>query len=189
MADLITLDEYKDYEGLVSTKDDTKLELLVSSVNQLVKTYCGNSIIDYYFTPKIEEFTVQWNENFVQLTESPVVNVSSVEVRDNEIQAYTTLSSTEYYVDHDTDTVFRINRNWPKGFGAVKITYTAGYSSTPTDLKLALVDLVRYYAKNEYKDRQTLSGATIENPSSASSRTSVAFPDHIKRVLDLYKNL
>ena len=189
MADLITLDEYKDYEGLVSTKDDTKLELIVSSVNQLVKTYCGNSIIDHYSTPKVEEFTLKWSSNLVQLTESPVNTITSVETRDSVDSSYTTLNAQEYYLDQATDTVYKAKGMWPQGLGAVKITYTAGYSSTPTDLKLALVDLVRYYVKNEYKDRQTLSGATIENPSSASSRTSVAFPDHIKRVLDLYKNL
>ena len=43
--------------------------------------------------------------------------------------------------------------------GAVKITYTAGYSSTPKDLQLALFDLVNYYMKDEHKERRTLGGA------------------------------
>jgi hypothetical protein len=70
----------------------------------------------------------------------------------------------------------------------VRVTYTAGYAETPLDLRLAVVDLVTYYFKGEHKQRQTLAGATIQNPGSASVRNSVAFPDHIKRVLDLYKN-
>ena len=44
-----------------------------------------------------------------------------------------------------------------------------------------------YYHKNEQKQRQTIAGATIQNQSTTSQRDSVAFPDHIKRVLDLYK--
>ena len=49
MADLITLDEYKEYEGLTSSNEDLRLEKLIPSVSQLVKTYCANSIVDYYF--------------------------------------------------------------------------------------------------------------------------------------------
>lgn len=187
MANLLTLDEYKEYEGLSSTKEDTKLELLVASTSQLVKTYCGNSIIDYYSADKVEEFSIRWSTDVVQLTESPLVSVTSVETRTSESAAYITLAAADYHVDLATDSIFKVTQRWPHGFGAVKVTYRAGYATTPADLKLALVDLVRYYYKNEYKDRQTLSGASIENPSAKSS-TGVAFPDHIKRVLDLYKN-
>ena len=69
------------------------------------------------------------------------------------------------------------------------MVYTAGYESTPEDLKLAVYDLITYYLKDEYKQRQTLSGATRENSSTTSMTNSPAFPDHIKRVLDLYKNI
>ena len=187
MANLISLDEYKEFEGLSSTKEDTKLELLVASTSQLVKTYCGNSIIDYYNIDKEEEFSVKWDTDLVQITESPIVSVSLVQHRQYETSDYVTMSASEYYIDNTTDCLFRVGRNWPRGFASVKLTYRAGYSRTPADLKLAVVDLVRYYLKNEYKDRQTLSGATIENPSN-SNKNGAAFPDHIKRVLDLYKN-
>ena len=39
MADLITLEEYKDAENINTTKDDTRLSALIVSVSQLVKTY------------------------------------------------------------------------------------------------------------------------------------------------------
>jgi hypothetical protein len=56
------------------------------------------------------------------------------------------------------------------------------------DLRLAIVDLITYYLKDEHKERRTLGGASIQNQSTSSVRDSVAFPDHIKRVLDMYKN-
>ena len=71
--------------------------------------------------------------------------------------------------------------------GAVEVVYTAGYSAVPADLKLAVLDLVTYYLKDEHKQRQSIAGASIQNASSSSQRDNVAFPDHIKRVLDLYK--
>ena len=78
-------------------------------------------------------------------------------------------------------------RPWPQGVGSVKITYNAGYTDTPKDLKLAVFDLVTYYLKDEHKIRQTLGGATLQNQGTSGMRTSTDFPDHIKRVLDLYR--
>ena len=46
MANLITLAEYKESEGIASPKEDLRLNSLIPSVSQLVKTYCGNSLVD-----------------------------------------------------------------------------------------------------------------------------------------------
>ena len=195
MADLITLEEYKDAENINTTKDDTRLSALIVSVSQLVKTYCANSIIDFYSTNKTETFNIDWNSHIVQLTESPIVEVSLVQERDSYQESYTTLTTTahEYFLDEKTDSIIRTNagntyKNWPRGAGAVKVIYKAGYASTPADLKLAVIDLITYYHKDEHKQRQTIAGASIQNQASTSQRNNVVFPDHIKRVLDLYKN-
>ena len=192
MADLITLAEYKEAEGIASPKEDLRLASLVPSVSQLVKTYCGNSIVDDYSTNKVEIFNIDWHTHIVQLTESPVNTIVSVEKRDSVTASYTTVASTDYYLYTSTDSVLYVTgstyKNWPRGAGAVKVTYTAGYESCPADLKLAVVDLVTYYLKDEHKERRTLGGASIQNQSTSSVRDSVAFPDHIKRVLDMYKN-
>ena len=195
MADLVTLEEYKDAENIVTTKDDTRLSALIVSVSQLVKTYCANSIIDFYSTNKTETFNIDWNSHIVQLTESPIVEVSLVQERDSYQESYTTLTTTahEYFLDEKTDSIIRTNagntyKNWPRGAGAVKVIYKAGYASTPADLKLAVIDLITYYHKDEHKQRRTIAGASIQNETSTSQRNNVAFPDHIKRVLDLYKN-
>jgi hypothetical protein len=192
MANLITLADYKQIEGLTNPKDDFRINQLIDSVSQLVKTYCGNSIVDFYSTNKVETFNIDWHTHIVQLTESPVNNIVSVEKRDSVTESYSTVPTTDYYLDTATDSVLYVTgstyKNWPRGAGAVKVTYTAGYASTPKDLKLAVFDLITYYLKDEHKERRTLGGASIQNQGSTSLRDSVAFPDHIKRVLDLYKN-
>ena len=192
MADLITLAEYKEIEGIASPKEDLRLATLVPSVSQLVKTYCANSLVDYYSTNKVETFSIDWNTHIIQLTESPVNTVVSVEKRDSVTDSYTTVATTEYYLDTSTDSILYVTgstyKNWPRGAGSVKVTYTAGYESCPADLKLAIVDLITYYLRDEHKERRTLGGASIQNQGSSSLRDSVAFPDHIKRVLDMYKN-
>jgi hypothetical protein len=191
MADLITVQQYKDAEGLQSTKEDYRLELLIASVSQLVKTYCGNSLIDHYSAPKVETFTITWDTHLVQLTESPANAITSVQERQGYSESYTVLAATDFYLDTTTDSVIRTAggrdfKYWAKGPGSVIVTYTAGYPVLPADLKLAVLDLINYYLKDEYKERQTLAGASIQNSTGANN--SVEFPAHIKRVLDLYKN-
>jgi len=193
MADLITIDEYKTSENIQSTKEDSRINSLISAVSALVKTYCGNSIVDHYSTNKVETFSINWSTNLVQLTETPIVSIVSVEERDDYSSSYTTVPATEYFMDASVDGVYRVStaggkKNWPGGPASVKITYKAGYSECPKDLQLAVIDLITYYLKNEHKARQTMQGASIQNITSSSQRDNVAFPDHIKRVLDLYKN-
>ena len=195
MADLVTLSDYKDAEGIGSPKDDLRISRIIPSVSELVKTYCGNSLVDFYSNNKIEDFDIYWDTFAVQLTESPVISITSVQERSGYDQSYTTLTTGayEFYLDKRTDSVIRTNEsgtrlNWKHGVGSVKVVYRAGYSSTPDDLKLAVFDLVTYYLKDEHKERRTLGGASIQNQSSTTQRDNVAFPDHIKRVLDLYKN-
>ena len=193
MADLITLQDYKTAEGISAPKDDARLNVIIPSVSQLVKTYCGNSIIDFFSSNKTETFNINWATYIVQLTESPVNAIVSVKERESYGSSYVTLTTgaQEYFLDSDTDSIFRTTtagyKNWPRGVGAVEVVYTAGYSAVPADLKLAVLDLVTYYLKDEHKQRQSIAGASIQNASSSSQRDNVAFPDHIKRVLDLYK--
>ena len=195
MADLVTLAQYKEAEGISSSKDDLRFNSIIPSVSELVKTYCGVSFVDFYSSNKTETFTIDWDTYVVQLTESPVNSIVSVQERETYGGSYTTLttSDSEYYLESSTDSILRTNdsgryQNWPKGVGAVKVVYTGGYSEVPADLKLAVLDLITYYYKDEPKQRQSIAGASLQNQGSSSQRMNVGFPDHIKRVLDLYKN-
>ena len=194
MANLITLQDYKTAEGITQPKDDARLNVLIPSVSQLIKTYCGNSFVDYYSSNKTENFTINWGTYIVQLTESPVNAIVSVQEAQSYGGALTTLTTgaQEYALDTVTDCVYRTTssgyKNWPIGIETVKVVYTAGYSAIPGDLKLAVLDLITYYLKDEHKMRQSIAGASLQNQGSSGQTNNVGFPDHIKRVLDLYKN-
>jgi len=194
MANLITLDDYKTSEKIESTKDDTRLHSLIASVSQLVKTYCNNTFVDYYSSNKTEVFSIGTAASSVQLSESPVNTIVSVKERTGISSSYIALAvNSEYYLDTVTDSIFRSNgstgyKNFPTGPGSVEVVYKAGWSTCPADLKLAIIDLINYYHKDEHKARQTMQGASTANNSTSSQNDNVGFPDHIKRVLDLYKN-
>ena len=96
------------------------------------------------------------------------------------------------WINKEHDRIYRVDgeqgiKYFPKGFASVKITYRAGWINCPEDLKLAVYDLITYYLKEEYKGRRSMAGATLQNDTTTSIRNDIGFPDHIKRVLDMYK--
>jgi len=200
MANLVTLQQYKDFAGLQGVQSDARINTLIPQVTQLVKTYCGTSILDYYSSAKTDYFDILDNiTTRIMLDESPVVTVTSVQERNSQSDAYVTLITEnsdssgkyEYIIDTMTDSIIRTNstgnKYFPRGYKAVKVVYTAGYSATPADLKLAVYDLVKYYMKDQTIKRRQIAGAMLESQSTSGIAGNIGFPDHIKRILDLYK--
>lgn len=200
MADLLSLCDYKLIKGISNTNEDVKHEFLLGAVSTLVRTYCGNGFDTYAGSPgKTEVFDVQWDTYSVQLAESPVIAISNVYERLTQSDTYTELfkdgtnGKYEWYFDSLSESVIRTDIygnhiKWPRGVGAVKVIYTAGYTSIPEDLKLAIADLTTYYAQDEYKMNQTI-GASSRQGAPITVVQDSGFPDHIRRVLDLYKEI
>ena len=193
MANLITIDEYKAACGITGSTDDAKITPLLASVSQLVRTYCGREFTTYFSSAKTEYFTIKWEEDFVQLSETPIVAVTSVHEREAISESYVALGAAEYYLDTDTDSIYRVDtlgtgyQAYKKGPASVKVVYTAGYSTCPADLKLAIIDLITYYLKGEYKQARSIGSINVQNQTTSTQSNSADFPDHIKRVLDLYR--
>ena len=200
MANLVTLQQYKDFAGLKGVGEDAKINVILPAISQAVKTYCGTSFIDFYSTDKTEFFDIlDTSTTAVLVDESPLVSVTQVQERENQSSSYVTLITEnsngsgkyEYIVDTALGMIRRTtatgDKAFPKGRKAVKVMYKSGYASTPSDLKLACFDLIKYYLKDERKSGLTIAGATVRNEVSTTLRENIGFPDHIKRILDFYK--
>lgn len=189
MADLITLAEYKTAKGLSSTSEDGKIEPLIVSASNFIRTYCGRSFTDHFNSDKTETFNILWSDQFVQLSESPVISVTSVSERSSVTSAYEPI--TDFYLDQDTDVIYRLSNDgvgeFASGPGAVKVVYKAGWATAPAEIKQAAIDLVTYYLKEEYKQNRSIGNASMQNAPGPSSPHSAELPAHIKRVLDLYR--
>ena len=97
MADLVTVNEYKDAEGIRGEKEDDRLNVIVPQVSDLVKRYCGTSFVDYYSTNKVETFSI--NDNYTStiiVSESPLTAVDIVQERTAYSGSYSTLTTTDY---------------------------------------------------------------------------------------------
>lgn len=195
MADLISLDCYKEYKDIKSTTRDGKIQSLITRVSKLFEHYCNRNFTQYSVTPKVE-----WHDaktDIIELEEFPVIAISSVKTSlDGGVnQTALTEASTSkdgYFVDLGKGTIFTQQENvcfldsYDLPYRSLEVEYTAGYATDeiPEDLKLAVLDMVHYYEQEEGVPSKSLLGGTIDT---AQPYLANSFPPQIRRVLDLYR--
>lgn len=183
--DLITLQEYKSFANISSTTQDTQIKAIIPKVSELVKSICRRTFVDYVDDSKVEVFK---GGTFLPLAEYPVLAVQSVEYSADYGANYINLTEyTDWVLDTQEECIVPVGEltTFPYGINAYKVTYTAGYETLPVDLKLALLDLVTYYLKNDAAVHN--SGSPRGNTVQVQYIMSTALPSNIQRVLDLYK--
>lgn len=181
---LVTLADYKAYAQINSPNQDAEIALLIPKVSQLVKTYCRQSFNDYVDDPKVEQFEGGFSE--LILKEHPVISVLSVETSIDYGKTYTNLEEyVDYVFSSSTNSIKSLS---PYGFGyrinGYKITYTSGYEQVPEDLKLAVMDLVTYYRRNDGAVHSPKAPGT--NSVQIEYISTTTLPAHIRRILDQY---
>lgn len=182
---LVTKTEYKTYAGISSTTQDAEIDLLIPKVSELVKSYCRRSFIDGLDEMLVERTSGGFNE--ILLREAPITQIISVERSLDYGNTYTELVEfTDWVLDTETYTVVALsNLGFEKLINGYKVSYYAGYETVPEDLKLAVMDLVTYYRKNDgsvHNNRTPGGGGSVQ----LEYIMNTNFPAHIKRVLDLY---
>lgn len=182
---LVTKSEYKTYAGISSTNQDAEIDLLIPKVSELVKSYCRRTFIDGLEDILVERTNGGFNN--IILKEAPVTQILSVEKSTNYGQTYTSLTEyTDWVLDTETNTVVSLSAvGFEKLINGYQVSYYAGYETVPEDLKLAVLDLVTYYRKNDasvHNNRTPGGGGSVQ----LEYIMNTNFPAHIKRVLDLY---
>lgn len=183
-ANLITRAEYKAIAGINSTNQDAEIDSLIPKISQLVKTYCRTTFVDYYDEPKTENFNGGFDK--LILKETPLVSIVVVEYSEDYGKTYIPLKEYEdYVIDEDNNCVVAIGAaGFPKVLKGYRVTYYAGYEKVPEDLKLAALDMVSYYMKND----SSIHTHKNANPNTMQVEyiSNTQFPAHIRRVLDQY---
>jgi hypothetical protein len=187
---LVTLAEYKTYAGVKSTNYDREIAGLIPRVSELVKKYCNKTFVDFVDTDKIEYFNGETSyggagqSKFI-LQESPVIVVSELALSIDYGQTYTPLTQ---YVDwvQDGDEIVAIgSQGFIKYIRGYRVTYRAGYDDVPSDIALAIMDLITYYRSSDMSVHSNKAPGTNNVQIEYISTTTL--PAHIRRILDLYK--
>lgn len=187
MADIITLEEYKTYKGIGKVDQDEKISFVIKSVSDLIKAYCGQSIVDNWETPIVEEITIPYDTNLLYLNAYPIRDIVSVEEvtggwiagLDSTVH-YPAIFNSDYVFNSSSGLLTRLGRNWSR---TVKVTYRAGYQVVPTQLKMAAIELVSYYLNEDWKPNRTMQGANMAGPAPEAG----GIPKHILPMLNHYK--
>ena len=189
-TDLLTLTEYKAYAGITSDTLDTIVTAIIPKASQLVKSICRRTFVDYISDSKVETFSGN-NESRLYLKEYPILQIYDVELSTDFGNTYTSLVEyTDYVLDQEDGSIVAISGGatdgvvFPKYVNGYKVTYTAGYETLPEDLKVAVLDLITYYVKNDGSVHSPKAPGT--NTVQIEYITTTNLPAHIKRVLDLY---
>lgn len=200
---LVTLSEYKTYASITSTTQDAQLTAIITGTSNLVKQICRRSFVDYVNDSKVEVFK---GGPYLNLKETPVIAVGSLEysldygntytelveftdyATDNETGQIVPIRSLNYYPDYydGTSTAMRYNpvAEFPRRINGYRVTYNCGYEVLPYDLRLAVMDLITYYFKQEWAVKA--SRATGSSTTQIDYIMNTDLPANIKRVLDLH---
>lgn len=183
-TDLVSLSDYKLYANISSTNQDAAIKNIIPKVSALTKNYCRRTFNDYVNDNKVETFS---GGRFLLLSEYPVIAISSVEQSTDYGKTYTSLTEfTDFVLDNEESTVKPLNSTgiFSPYINGYKVSYTAGYEELPEDLKIAVMDLVTYYLKNDMavKSQRDAGSNTVQ----IEYITKNTLPSHIARVFDLY---
>ena len=186
MTNLINLDDYKAYKNIESDADDTILSRIVSSVNSYVVNYCSRTILNYHTNNKVEYF--DGNTDSVYLDETPITSIVSVKISsDGGVTKTDLVENTDFFVDNENGLIISKYGKFISSdtkFKSLEVTYTGGYAKTPEDLKIACLDLVEYYRKEQYIPSRTMGNSSMVHISSDDSKK---IPNYISRILDMYR--
>ncbi len=182
---LVTKAEYKAYMGISSTNEDAKIDSLIPKVSELVKSLCNNSFNDFVTDYAIEVF--EGGTNYYVPLEGPILTIVGLEISKDNGNIYTDLVEfTDFAYSKATGLLRSIGRDFPILINGYRLTYTAGYEVLPEDLKVAILDLISYYMKNEsaIHSNRAPGGNTVQIEYVLNTKV----PAHISRILDLYCN-
>jgi hypothetical protein len=171
---IITVDIYKEYNGIKNPESDSKLAFIVDYVNQFIELYCNTK-----FTPTVVTgYKTHTTTGEVILPNVPIISVEAVN----------TIAGTpieDFYVDNDLGiiTINSLGVLVPRAPN-VSIDYTYGYEQVPVGLIVPAVEFVSHLFKREFvksKNNSLGESVTFIDPN--------VVPVQVRAGLDLYRFL
>jgi hypothetical protein len=150
---LITLSQLKTHLGISGSDEDTKLEAIVAATDSFVKLYTGRDLELTTYEDQIVDGT---GTNAIILDQYPLDSIWEI-YENNEFVSVVTyanrVDSNEagYWIkDYDNSIIYNSDC-WYRGRGVYKISYSAGYSTIPSDLYYACLKVGEYFYSNHGK--------------------------------------
>ncbi|MGL6349727.1 MAG: head-tail connector protein [Aeromonas sp.] len=160
----VSLDQAKLFMRIDGSAEDSLIALLIASARRAVENYIMRSVMPQTWKLQLDAFQYSdpdpigyhiaarttFNESEIELPRGPVVSITSLRTF-NTANAASTVSAASYALI-DSRVVLNDGFTWPTGLrdeGAVEVTYVAGYTNVPEDIKQAIM----MYALAMYENR------------------------------------
>lgn len=160
---LCTLDEVKDFYGMSGSVQEDD-DLIEDNINRISKAFANECGVSQFKLATYTEYYDGPGGKFLFLKHTPVVSVTSIyEDSGWDWTSEYLKTSTDYRI---VDNKYIVAQgSFISGDQAIKITYRAGFSEIPEDLKLVCIEeVIRRYKHRKDFDviRKTLNDGTSE---------------------------
>lgn len=199
---LVSLSDYKTFEKITGTSEDTRLQMILDAAESWIENYCGR---DFEQGSKTE--THSGGASTIRLLSAPVNSLTSISVLSSSGVVSGTIALTSVMYDASTGIISTIgpvvapsysdclmdlgtvyeSPIFPPGFRNIQVVYNGGYASgsIPDDLHFA-VFAVADWLKANAGSSVTYQSESIGAYSYTKGDGSLA-PQHITRLLDSYR--
>ena len=175
MGNYISASEVKQYSNVTyqdlgfssETEYEAFLDNLIDQVEAVIDDYCR--VPSGFFKAGGLSFTEiqDWNEDgIIQTRYYPILELIKVELDlagVNQMADWTEISEAYYYVKNEFGIIRIVGKTPGRIVNSVRITYTAGYSAVPEDIKTAALTLANNMLKNMmFSDEIRIGDLTIE---------------------------
>lgn len=191
MANLVSLEEFKEYKQINSTNKDDRLNGLITTVSQFIKSYCNTTFIDYYDEWKTEYFHSGKVDTFIISREAPIISIQSFSGSvDGGVTYEDFVYQTDYVHDSNNGIIYSLSNlpflSYGPGLFGLKLVYKGGFEETPDDIKQAALDLVDNYDRMDFTPFKQVGNASVETTLKGIAMRNI--PPHISRILDMHRN-
>lgn len=172
---LVTLAKYKEYLKITDTILDTEIGDIANAVETRVKEYLHRDIESTTFT---DEYYNGNGRNYMVLRQFPITAVSAIKEYDglnpSNVEMWETLvQGTDYerliFATDEATTLYMDGYTFESGMQNYKITYTAGYSTIPSDIQMACKELVKIVYDNSPLNQNRLGFLSISDSAGSAS--------------------
>lgn len=181
---LVSFDLAKAYLKIpdATTSEDQLINFWINSATDELERECDRQLKSRAVTGEIQHGRGQ---NIILLKEWPVTAISELRI-DNQrdfTAASTLVDPTDYRICDDGNGVLYTG-NFPRGYGNIKVTYTAGYTTVPSDLQNACLWAVTWY--HSIRNSADI-GRITKNKEGETVSYSQSAPQYVKDAIARYK--
>jgi len=186
-TELSALADIKTLLGISSSNKDAILTIIKDAVEAFVKTYCGRDFLVTSYT----EYHDGDDSVSMRMNQRPITAITSVHVdASRTFDAATLVPTANIITDakgQELGFIELFNYRYTRGQKNVQVIYSAGYSTIPTDLSLA----VKLLAAKEFKvaDKTLYAESTQQVGDMVITLTPDSLPKNVLEILNRYRRI